>query len=167
MHKNFGPRAPLLVSACLIGSHCRYDGGSKPSVLLRTMAMRGQVLPVCPEQLGGLPTPRPAAWIVNGAGDEVLTGLAEVLDSGGEDLGDAFRRGAEATLLRVQRQGCAVAVLKERSPSCGVCRLSGPDGIHEGRGVTAALLANAGLELISDEDPNLAQRLEEFLDANA
>jgi uncharacterized protein YbbK (DUF523 family) len=161
------PRAPLLVSACLIGSHCRYDGGSKPSALLRKLALRGRVLPLCPEQLGGLTTPRPPASIADGDGEAVLVGRAEVLGPAGEVLSDAFRRGATRTLALARGQGCRVAVLKERSPSCGVCRLSSPEGSRKGRGVTAALLADAGLQLISDEDRQLAKRLEEYHDADA
>ncbi len=162
-----GSRAPLLVSACLIGSHCRYDGGSRPSVLLRELAMRGRVLPLCPEQLGGLSTPRPPARIAGGTGDEVLTGKAKVLGPAGEVVSATFLLGASRTLTLARRHGCREAVLKERSPSCGVSRLSSPEGSREGRGVTAAILAAAGLRLISDEDKRLASRLREYHDADS
>lgn len=154
---------PLLASACLIGSHCRYDGGSKPAALLVEIARRGRVLPVCPEQLGGLPTPRPPAELVGGDGDAVLRGEARVLDETGIDRSAAFLAGARAALALARRQECRLAVLKERSPSCGVCRLAGS---RKGPGVTAALLAAAGVELISDEAETLSRRLEEFLNAD-
>ncbi len=157
------PGTPLLASACLIGARCRYDGGGKPRRLLVEMARRGLVLPLCPEQLGGLPTPRPPAELVDGLGEDVLAGRARVLDVLGADRSEAFRRGARETLTRARHHGCRLAVLKERSPSCGVCRLA--DG-REGRGVTAALLAADGFDLISDEDEDLARRLEEFHDAD-
>ena len=157
------PGTPLLVSACLIGVRCRYDGGSKPRRLLVEMARRGLVLPLCPEQLGGLSTPRVPAELVGGTGEEVLAGEARVVDRSGVDRSEAFRLGARETLSRARRHGCRLAVLKERSPSCGVCRLA--DG-REGLGVTAALLAAEGLDLMSDEDENLARRLEEFHDAD-
>lgn len=167
MSGKFEHPAPLLVSACLIGAHCRYDGGSKPVALMREQARLGRILPLCPEQLGGLPTPRPPATLVDADGTEVLEGRADVLGPDGESLGDAFRRGAAATLSLARSRGCRLAVLKERSPSCGVCRLSSPEGDREGRGVTAALLASAGMELISDEDSQLASRLQEYFDADS
>ncbi len=134
-------------------------------VLLKELAMHGRVLPLCPEQLGGLPTPRPPARILEGDGDEVLAGKTEVLGPNDEVLSAAFLRGASRALTLARSQGCRVAVLKEHSPSCGVGRLSSPVGSREGRGVTAAMLAAAGLRLISDEDTRLASRLREYHDA--
>ncbi len=129
--------------------------------------MHGRVLPLCPEQLGGLPTPRSPARITGGNGDEVLAGKAEVLGPAGEAMSAAFLLGASRTLTLASRYGCREAVLKERSPSCGVSRLSNPEGSREGRGVTAAMLATAGLRLISDEDKQLASRLREYHDADS
>ncbi len=95
--------------------------------------MHGRVLPLCPEQLGGLPTPRSPARITGGNGDEVLAGKAEVLGPAGEAMSAAFLLGASRTLTLASRYGCREAVLKERSPSCGVSRLSNPEGSREGR----------------------------------
>jgi uncharacterized protein YbbK (DUF523 family) len=148
-----------LISACLLGEACRYDGGSKPNERLRQWARTGDALALCPEQLGGLPTPRPAARIAGDGGEAVLAGRAEVLAESGASLSDAFRRGARETLRLARAAGCTLAVLKERSPSCGVGELKAQGKVRPGRGVTAALLAREGLTLVSDEDPQLANLL--------
>ena len=98
----------ILISACLLGVCCRYDGASKPHPLAAALAERHTLVPVCPEQLGGLPTPRPPAEQRDG---RVVT------QSG--DVTEQYRRGAEETLKLCKLFGCEVAVLKERSPSCG------------------------------------------------
>ena len=98
----------ILISACLLGVCCRYDGASKPHPLAAALAECHTLVPVCPEQLGGLPTPRPPAERRDG---RVVT------QSG--DVTEQYRRGAEETLKLCKLFGCEVAVLKERSPSCG------------------------------------------------
>lgn len=127
-----------LVSACLVGLCTRYDGTAKeyPECLLR---LQNSIwIPVCPEQLGGLPTPREAADIVGGDGAAVLAGQAKVLSKSGVDLTEAFIRGAEQVLKIARAQSVEGVLLKARSPSCAV----------SGRmGVTAALLASAGILL--------------------
>jgi uncharacterized protein YbbK (DUF523 family) len=146
----------ILVSACLLGRPCRYDGAAKPSSAVRDFVERfeqaGQrVVPVCPEELGGLGTPRPAAELRGGSGAQVLDGTATVarLDDG-MDLREAFILGAERAAERAP--GAAMAVLKARSPSCG-CRSTHIDGgVQAGMGVFAALLARKGVELWSDEE---------------
>ena len=99
----------ILVSACLLGCACRYDGRSKGHPLAQELARRGLAVPVCPEQLGGLATPR--------APSEQREG--RVVSAAGDDVTAQYRRGAEETLRLARLYGCAVAVLKERSPSCG------------------------------------------------
>ena len=148
-------KAPILVSACLLGVECRFDGGSKPRDILRRLAAEGRALPVCPEQLGGLPTPRPPAEILGGGGDEVLGGQAAVLDSEGRDVSAEFLSGARRSLELARLFGCRKAVLKERSPSCGLSRLRAGEDLIEGRGVAAALLVEEGIEAVSDEYPDL------------
>jgi uncharacterized protein YbbK (DUF523 family) len=127
-----------LVSACLVGLCTRYDGQSKetPDCLAN---LKGVVwVPVCPEQLGGLPTPREAADITGGDGRDVLNGKARVLTKGGVDLTADFIRGAEQVLQIARSQNIQAALLKARSPSCAV---SGTIG------VTAALLQKSGIEV--------------------
>lgn len=121
-----------------MGCRTRYDGTCRPSPACGVRLAGGIWLPVCPEQLGGLPTPRPAAAIEGGDGRAVLAGQARVLSCTGHDLTDNFLRGAEICLAIARAQGCRVACLKARSPSCG---------INPSMGVTAALLASHGISL--------------------
>ncbi|WP_018132689.1 DUF523 domain-containing protein [Effusibacillus pohliae] len=144
----------ILISACLIGCHCRYDGDSNLVEELKQMVERGEAIPVCPEQMGGLPTPRPPAQIVGGVGKDVLEGQARVMTDGGVDVTDAFLKGAEETLRIARLIGATRAVLKERSPSCGSSVIydgSFTGGKKPGRGVTAALLEANGIRVSSEE----------------
>lgn len=129
-----------LVSACLTGLCTRYDGQSKgnPSCLHRLAAYHW--IPVCPEQLGGLPTPRLPARLVNGDGYAVLEGTAQVLDCDGNDLSTPFIRGASMVLAIAQAQHITLCFLKSNSPSCGLAPLPG---------VTAALLLAHGIQVVS------------------
>jgi uncharacterized protein YbbK (DUF523 family) len=146
----------ILVSACLLGRPCRYDGASKKSsavehYLARMEARGARVVPVCPEELGDLGTPRPAAELRGGDGQSVLSGAAAVTRlEDGQDLSEAFVRGARRAVSMAP--GATRAILKARSPSCG-CRQTHIDGrLQPGMGVFAALLSSRGLELCSDED---------------
>ena len=137
--------APILVSACLLGHPCRYDGKSQPCAKVIELAETRAVVPVCPEQLGGLPTPRaPAEIQPNG----------RVVDADGNDRTAAFAAGAREALRIAREHGCKQAILKENSPSCGTHRIH--DGTFSGtlipgRGKTASLLAESGIEVFSDE----------------
>lgn len=127
-----------LVSSCLMGLCTRYDGKLKLSASCRSRLQGHLWIPVCPEQLGGLPTPREAADIVSGNGADVLNGRARVVTKSGIDLSEAFVRGAEQVLAIASAQPVAGALLKSGSPSCGVSQKTG---------VTAALLQAHGLPL--------------------
>lgn len=145
----------ILVSACLLGTRCRYNGGHclRPQVV--ELVWRKGVIPICPEQLGGLATPRPPAEIVGGDGRDVLEGRARVLTDEGVDVTDRFIAGARECLELARRLGVTRAVLKARSPSCGVGQIyDGSFGrnLRPGDGVTAALLRSAGLEVTGDEE---------------
>ncbi len=131
-------RALFLVSSCLLGLATRYDGQSKTfRACLRFL--EGKIwLPVCPEQLGGLSTPRPAADIVGGDGGAVLDGKAQVLTRDGIDVTSKFIAGAKQVLAIAKQQEICGICLKARSPSCAV---------HGQQGVTAALLARHGFTL--------------------
>jgi uncharacterized protein YbbK (DUF523 family) len=152
-------KTPVLVSACLLGVRCRYDGGACSRDAVLELARQVTVVPVCPEQLGGLATPRPAAEIESGTGEEVLAGKAAVLDEEGKDLSEAFLKGAAEALALAKLTGCRSAVLKERSPSCGVREIVREGEKHPGPGITAALLAREGLRVLGDETPHLAKQL--------
>ncbi len=143
-----------LVSACLLGIPTAYDGEGRLVDELRALAAEGRAVPVCPEVAGGLPIPRPPAEVVGGSGEDVLDGKAKVVTIDGEDVTAAYIRGAEVALAVARRCGATTAVLKARSPSCGPSHIY--DGTHSGvlvpgRGVTAALLRRAGLEVVSEE----------------
>lgn len=133
----------VIVSACLLGCPCRYDG--KGSLNEKIVELYGEdALRACPEQLGGLPTPREAAEIVGG----------RVLTETGEDLTEAFELGASRTLYLARFFGARKAILRHNSPSCGCGKVY--DGSFTGRladgyGVTAKMLIANGIECVSDD----------------
>ena len=133
----------VLVSACLLGVACRYDGQSKAYPLVDELCRRYEVVPVCPEIMGGLPTPRTPAERRN---DRVVT-------KNGGDVTEQYRCGAEEVLRLAQKLGCRIAVLKERSPSCGSGQVydgSFTAALTEGFGVAAELLQRAGIRVIGE-----------------
>jgi len=142
----------ILVSACLVGLRTRYDGEAKLVESLRDLVARGEAIPVCPEQLGGLPTPRPPADLRDGGGEAVLEGSARLVSETGVDVTAQFMRGAEETLALARAAGVTRAILKERSPSCGRLRVTIDGALCPGMGVTAALLARNGITIESEED---------------
>ncbi len=127
-----------IVSACLTGLCTRYDGRSKPDARCLAMLRHSCWLPVCPEQLGGLPTPRSPADLT-GSGAEVLAGRAAVVTKAGADVTRQFIAGAAAVLQIAQAQNIRLALLKARSPSCGLTPQPG---------VTAAMLLAHGIEVM-------------------
>jgi uncharacterized protein YbbK (DUF523 family) len=148
----------MLVSACLLGVACRYDGQTCPDAKLNALATQGKLVPFCPEMAGGLPVPRLPAEIARAFdgldGHAVLDGLTIVLRSDGTDVTEPFIAGAQAALRLAKRLGIRQAILKANSPSCGV------DRTHDGRflgslvpgdGVTAALLKRNRIEVITEE----------------
>jgi uncharacterized protein YbbK (DUF523 family) len=142
----------LLVSACLIGAETRYDGRSAAAQRILTLCEGRPFLPVCPEQLGGLPTPRERAEIVGGAGAEVWAGKARIfLRPSDRDVTEAFIRGARQVEAWVRRFGIREAYLKARSPSCGVGAVAVGSNTIPGDGVTAALLREFGVRTIAVE----------------
>lgn len=143
----------VLVSACLLGEACRYDGKSKGSSKVMQALEGKEVVPVCPETGAGLGIPRPAVELKGGAGAEVLAGRARAAEvESGKDRTESFRQGAELALAAARRFGVRVALLKERSPSCGTQGTHVDGVVVRGQGVTAALLSQAGLVVVSDEE---------------
>lgn len=144
--------APVLVSACLAGVPCRYDGAALPDDGVLALVAAGRAVPVCAEVTAGLPTPRAAAELVGGDGHDVLDGRARVLTAQGEDCTEAFLRGAELVTADAVARGVTQAVLQARSPSCGAGVVH--DGTFAGRlvdgdGVLAAALRRAGVGVTS------------------
>lgn len=147
------PAVPVLVSACLIGRYCRYDGRTNHDrVLEQELEAKGErAVSFCPEQEGGLSTPRAPAWIERESAAAVLDGRDRVVTDGGRDVTREFVQGAERALEVCRAHGIVRAYLKARSPSCGTCRTHVGGTLVEGPGITAAHLQRAGIETIDVE----------------
>lgn len=144
----------IMVSACLLGVHCRYSGTGVLDEGVRTLMERAILVPVCPEILGGLATPRDPAECLDG----------RVLTVHGADVTDAYQRGAQESLRLAELYGSSCALLKERSPSCGCGRIY--DGTHsrvltDGDGVTAKLLKEHGICVFGESKIN---ELKDFIE---
>lgn len=146
-----------LVSSCLLGLPTRYDGSSNYSqaVIDYLKAQHLTPIPVCPEQLAGLPTPRAKCWFTTGCGETLLTGNATLTNETHEDVGAIFLKGAKESLKLAQLTCCEIAILKERSPSCGCRSIYRSGEIVKGMGITAALLKKNGLQVLSEEELSL------------
>jgi uncharacterized protein YbbK (DUF523 family) len=139
----------ILVSACLLGIHCRYNGKHNLNIKVRNIANRDGMIPVCPEQLGGLPTPRLPCEII------VVGGARRVIQSDGVDVTEAFRKGAEETMKIASIYHVRQAILKSNSPSCGSCKIY--DGtfsgtLIKGEGLTAEMLKQNGIQVLNEDD---------------
>lgn len=135
----------IVISACLLGLPCRYDGAEKADEKVLELLNRDDILliPLCPEQLGGMATPREPAEQKNGG----------VLNKKGEDVTEYFKKGANQVLKIAKMYGCTKAILKERSPSCGCGKIY--DGnftrtLIQGDGITTELLKKNGIEVVGE-----------------
>ena len=140
--------AKILVSACLLGVECRYKGDSCRCDAVRALAERNVLIPVCPEQLGGLATPRPPAERQGG----------KVIANTGLDVTAQYKKGAEAALAIAKLNGADFAILKANSPSCGkgvIYDGTFSGGKCEGNGVTTELLTANGIPVYSEEELDL------------
>lgn len=144
----------VLVSACLLGLETRYDAThNRSEAILNHLRQQGlTAVPVCPEQLAGLPTPRTKTWFVDGDGDSIIDGQGQMCDEYGTDMAEMFLRGAEMSLQVAQINQCKTAILKQGSPSCGCGMIHRSGQKVPGRGVTAALLNQHGINLSSEDD---------------
>lgn len=135
----------FLVSGCLAGLNCRYDGQSRPCEKVVALYRQGRAVIVCPESLSGLPVPRPPCEQKNG----------RVISRDGQDVTEAFELGAENALRKALASGCRKAILKSRSPSCGYGQIH--DGsfsrkLCAGNGIFAAKLAANGFEIFNEDN---------------
>ena len=137
-----------LVSLCLLGCPCRYDGQSRPREEVLARLSNEPMIPVCPENLAGMPTPRPKVYIERGTGEDVLDHTSRVLRDDGHDVTADVLRAVQGICRQAEVFGVERAYLAERSPSCGVEVTAGPDGARPGPGVLAAALRRAGIEVI-------------------
>ena len=136
-----------LCSACLLGINCRYDGKSKINEKIMNLAASECLIPICPEQLGGLATPRPAV--------EVKDGKAITKD--GKNMTEYFENGAKEVLKIAKLLDVKEAILKQKSPSCGCGQMYGGSfsgKIIDGDGITTKLLNNNGISVISENEVN-------------
>ncbi|GAB6180849.1 DUF523 domain-containing protein [Desulfotomaculum defluvii] len=150
----------ILVSACLAGIRCKYHGGDNLIPEILALVEQGKALTVCPEELGGLSTPREAVDIETGDGFQVLAGSARCLCEGGREVTTEFLQGASKVLQIALENNIKLAILKERSPSCGSSCIynrvqNNSNGVErtivQGMGVTSALLYQNGIKVISEE----------------
>lgn len=144
----------VIISECLLGVPCRYDGSARPSKQAVDIFMNTDAVFACPEKMGGLLPPRLPAEIRGGDGDDVLRGAARVYNKGNVDITGALIKGAENFLKTAEKCGARFAVLKGKSPSCGVRKIY--DGtftgtLKPGRGVTCALLEKNGIRVLEIE----------------
>lgn len=133
----------ILVSACLLGENCKYSGGNNKCDEIIELGKKHKLIPICPECFGGLPIPRVPSEIKNG----------RVYAKTGENLTDEFNDGAEKALYVAEESGCQLAILKERSPSCGFGEIY--DGSFSGKtirgnGITAQLLYDHGIVILGE-----------------
>jgi uncharacterized protein YbbK (DUF523 family) len=145
----------ILVSGCLVGQKCSYNMVNEEIPELKRLVDNGEAIPVCPAQLGGLPTPRPPSEIVGGDGKNVLEGKAKVINSEGRDMTKSFLKGASDALVIAKDKNVTEAVFRSRSPQCG-CGLI-YDGTFAGKtrsgdGVAAALLKKHGIRVMTEEE---------------
>jgi uncharacterized protein YbbK (DUF523 family) len=133
-----------IVSACLLGVNCRYDGGNSYNRKIVQLVNNEVLIPVCPEQLGGLTTPREAAKIMNGGGSAVLDGKAKVIDERGQDVTKNLVSGAEEVVKLASLFGVNEAIMKSGSPSCGC------GGSEDG--VTTAILKRRGILVKTEKE---------------
>ena len=145
----------ILVSACLMGKKCRYDGND--NLIFEVVENVDHAILCCPEVLGGLPTPRVPAEITNGTAEDVIDGNAQVITKEGIDVTAEFLAGAYHSLELAKENKVSIAILKERSPSCGSCFVY--DGTFTGKkipgaGITTALLRRHGIRVYSEENFN-------------
>lgn len=150
-------KTKVIVSACLLGENCKYSGGNNYNPDVARLADKFELIPVCPEVFGGLDTPRPPSEIV---GDRVISKT-------GDDVTCQYHDGAEKTLYIARENNCPVALLKERSPSCGCSKIY--DGtfsgtLVDGNGITAQLLLDNDIAVFGESNINKLIDLYYFID---
>jgi uncharacterized protein YbbK (DUF523 family) len=139
-------REVVMVSACLLGRKCRYDGEARLDPALVERLAGVEIAAICPEVMGGLSVPRPRSRMVGGTGREVVAGRAQIVfEDSGKDVTSAFLHGAREALRLAQERNVRRAYLKSKSPSCGVGRVSVAGEVVEGWGVAAWLLRSCGV----------------------
>ena len=141
-------KVKYVVSACLCGIGSRFDGKDTRDDQIAKLVKKGKAIPLCPEELGGLPVPRPPGDIEKGDGKDVLSQQSKVVSTNGEDLTPFFLRGAFASLMIAKKFKIKKAFLKQNSPSCGCGWIKRKGKRVKGDGVTVALFKREGIQVI-------------------
>ena len=139
----------ILVSACLVGINCKYSGGNNFNKKIFDLVKEGKAIPICPEQLGGLKTPRKPVEL------KVIDGKRYAIDNEGNDVTENFERGAIEVLKLAKNLNINKAILQPRSPSCGVNKIySGnfDNKLIDGNGILADLLIENGIEVFTPDE---------------
>lgn len=147
----------IIVSACLLGHRVRYDGGHKFNQKVHSflLSLEGaEIIPVCPETASGMPSPRPCQEFRGGAGKEVLCGKASIINEKGMDVTASFIAGSLKEFVRCLEKETrpVLAILKNKSPSCGHGKVYIDEKLTSGNGVFTTLLEFSGIRVISEED---------------
>lgn len=141
----------ILVSSCLAGINCKYNGGNNYNEKVFNLVKEGKAIPVCAEQLGGLTTPRIASEI------KYIDGKRYVINKDGEDVTEQFEKGANEILDLAKKLNITKAILKAKSPSCGKGKIYNGEfngGLIDGNGILADLLQKNGIEVITENEIN-------------
>ena len=137
-----------LVSACLCGIPCRFNGKSAKDKRVEKLVRMQKAVPICPEILGGLPIPREGVEIVQGEGKDVVCGSALVISEKGDDMTPFLLRGAFASLKIAKKFKIKKAWMKKKSPSCGCGQIKRKGRLTEGDGITVALFKREGIKVV-------------------
>lgn len=139
----------ILVSKCLLGENCKYSGGNNYNESVVEFCKNHNIIPICPECMGGLPTPREPSEI------RFVDGVEKVFTKSGCDVSEMFRKGAKASLEAAKENEIELCILKESSPSCGANTIYDGTFSHvkiPGMGLTAKLLKENGFKILSEKD---------------
>jgi uncharacterized protein YbbK (DUF523 family) len=138
----------FLISACLVGIKCRYNGEDRKNEKMKKLMEKGKGVAVCPEALGGLTLPHPEIEIIRGKGEDVLLGKTLAKNLRGENVSFEMIKGAQRTLQTARKLRINAAILKDKSPSCGFRKIYSEGKLVKGEGVTTALLRKNGIKVV-------------------
>ncbi len=157
----------ILISACLCGVNCRYDGCIIENQTLKKLVGQKKAIPLCPEVLGGRSVPRQPTEITGGTADDVLNGKAKIKDIAGNDVTEETMLGVLYVVAAVKRMGIKTAILKTKSPTCGMGKIfdgSFSNKLIDGNGVLAEALLKEGVKVYTED--NCAAIVNELMDDN-
>ena len=146
----------ILVSGCLLGLNCKYNGGNNYNEKVFNLVKEGKAIPVCPEQLGGLPTPRIPAEI------RVVDGQRRVFNAEGVDVTEQFYKGSTNVLELAKKLNIKTCVLKSKSPTCGYGKIYNGNfegQLIDGNGILTQMLLDNGIEVINSDDIEKIEKL--------